>query len=163
MKIGVLSDTHGHLPGTVLRAFEGVDHILHCGDVGDSSLLDELELVAPVSAVHGNVDYAGDPARMPLTRVERLGGIVIGVTHGHQFADAAGRTHALALSFHDDHPQLICYGHTHRFAEDWVGGVLTLNPGSVIRPRGAFGPTVAIVTVDRGSLLVRRVGLGNEK
>jgi putative phosphoesterase len=56
MKIGLISDTHGHLPGKVHDAFKTVDLILHAGDIGSQDIINELETIAPVYAVHGNID-----------------------------------------------------------------------------------------------------------
>ena len=56
MKIGLVSDTHlpniGHaLPDQLLSAFDGVDLILHAGDVYSPECLDWLERIAPILAV----------------------------------------------------------------------------------------------------------------
>ena len=56
MKIGVISDTHGYLDPRVESLFQGVDHILHAGDIGYASIILELEFIAPVTAVNGNND-----------------------------------------------------------------------------------------------------------
>ncbi len=56
MRLGVISDTHGLLRVEVLEVFEGVDHILHGGDVGKWDVMVELQALAPVTAVYGNVD-----------------------------------------------------------------------------------------------------------
>ena len=56
MRIGLIADTHGLLRNEVYAVFEGVDEIIHAGDVGDPSILGELEIIAPVQAVFGNVD-----------------------------------------------------------------------------------------------------------
>ena len=56
MKIGVISDTHGLVRPEVYKAFEGVDLILHAGDIGTMDVIIELEAIAPVKAVAGNVD-----------------------------------------------------------------------------------------------------------
>jgi hypothetical protein len=55
--IGVISDTHGTLDRRVLRVFEGVDLLLHAGDIGSAAILTELEAIAPVVAVRGNTDH----------------------------------------------------------------------------------------------------------
>ena len=34
MKIGVISDTHNFFDPKIPRLFDGVEHILHAGDVG---------------------------------------------------------------------------------------------------------------------------------
>ena len=59
--LGLISDTHGLLRPGVHDALSGVELILHAGDVGGSTILDELRLIAPVKAVFGNTDPAGDP------------------------------------------------------------------------------------------------------
>jgi len=56
LRIGLISDTHGFLRNEVYTAFDGVDEILHAGDVGDPSILLELEVIAPTRAVYGNID-----------------------------------------------------------------------------------------------------------
>lgn len=50
MRVGVVSDTHGRLDPRVPAALEGVERILHAGDVGPGPVLDELAVVAPVTA-----------------------------------------------------------------------------------------------------------------
>ena len=57
-KVGVISDTHGHMDPRVKEIFEQarVDHIIHAGDIGLPFLILDLEDIAPVTAVLGNVD-----------------------------------------------------------------------------------------------------------
>src|ERR1051325_3590074 len=59
-RIGILSDTHGHLDPKIADLFKGVDHILHAGDIGLPWLILELEDIAPVTAVVGNTDAGLD-------------------------------------------------------------------------------------------------------
>ena len=56
MKLGIISDTHSFLDPRIAQIFDGVEHILHAGDVGPHSLLLELGAIAPVTAVLGNTD-----------------------------------------------------------------------------------------------------------
>ena len=71
MLIGVLSDTHGALPPEVETALQGVDRIIHAGDIGGAWILDHLEAIAPVVAVRGNMDSTpGAPAA-----VREMGGV----------------------------------------------------------------------------------------
>jgi len=67
MKIGVISDTHGLLRPEVAPALAGVERILHLGDVGKISILTELEKIAPVTAIRGNVDRDGTCSELPET------------------------------------------------------------------------------------------------
>ena len=45
LRIGLVSDTHGLLRNEVYAAFDGVDEIFHAGDIGDPSILTELEVI----------------------------------------------------------------------------------------------------------------------
>ena len=56
LRIGVISDTHGFLDPRVAKIFDGVEHILHAGDIGDPVIELELKFIAPVTVVQGNVD-----------------------------------------------------------------------------------------------------------
>ena len=69
VKLGIISDTHGLLRPEVFPALAGVDRILHLGDVGKLSILDELAKIAPVTAIRGNVDREGPCGKLPETDV----------------------------------------------------------------------------------------------
>lgn len=56
MKIGLIADTHGLLRPQALAALQGVDHLIHAGDIGGPQILAELERIAPLSVVRGNND-----------------------------------------------------------------------------------------------------------
>jgi len=55
-KIGLLSDTHGHLDEAVFRYFKKCDEIWHAGDIGSTELVDKLAAFKPFKAVYGNID-----------------------------------------------------------------------------------------------------------
>jgi len=107
-RIGLISDTHGHLRSSVFTVFDGVDLILHAGDVEDSDILTDLMTIAPVTAVSGNVDGSEIRAAVPEEATLEVDGVLIALIHGHQvhpdyrllpgrFPDAA----------------VIVHGHTH--------------------------------------------------
>ena len=82
MRIGILSDTHMPAELRVLwdevrRAFEGVDLILHAGDIVHPMLLDQLEAWAPVLAARGNNDHGFDDSRVRDTHWLELHGFRI--------------------------------------------------------------------------------------
>jgi uncharacterized protein len=127
LELGILSDTHGLLRPGLFRALEGVDHILHAGDVGPPDILTVLEAVAPVTAVTGNTDGFELRHRLPEVRELELGGIRTVVIHGHQF----GRSPSPALlreAFPD--AGLVVFGHTHRPVLVKLDGAWFVNPGS---------------------------------
>ena len=79
--IGVISDTHGLLRPQAVQALEGVELIIHAGDIGDPKILRALERIAPVHAVRGNTDRGDWAADLPHTRVVEVGGVHLYVLH----------------------------------------------------------------------------------
>lgn len=150
-RIGVISDTHGILQPAVFDLFEGVDLILHAGDVGNDDLLVELAAIAPVRAVSGNVDGMPTNER-PLAR--RLSTFVgkIAMTHGHLPDSSAYDPGTLIETFRDFEPMFIIFGHTHLPTIVERDGVTLFNPGTAGRATvGGRGPTVGMITLDEGS------------
>jgi hypothetical protein len=131
-KIGVISDTHipsraASLPAKVFEHFNGADLLIHCGDIVETSVLTELEAVAPVLAVKGNMD--GHDIREPAERVLIINGrFVLCLAHGtggHN--DTKQRLYS---HFLHENPYMIIHGHTH-FPETGIyNGVHIFNPGS---------------------------------
>ena len=56
LRVGLISDTHGLLRPEARAFLLGCDYIVHGGDVGDATILDELGSMAPLIAVRGNND-----------------------------------------------------------------------------------------------------------
>ncbi|MGA3161226.1 MAG: metallophosphoesterase family protein [Terracidiphilus sp.] len=138
MKIGVVSDTHGLLRPEVARALEGVERILHLGDVGKSSVLKELGKIAPVTAVRGNVDREGPLSELPETEVVMIADRYVYMLHDlHKLhLDPAAGKFAAVLS-----------GHTHAPNYYRRKGVLYFNPGSCGPRRFRLPVTVGLLTV----------------
>jgi len=131
----------------VLGAFEGVDQILHAGDVGPASLLDELAVIAPVTAVYGNTDGFELRGRLPQVARVELDGFTIVVTHGDQFGSPTPD------KLHAAFPQaeIIVYGHTHRPLLTLVDVVVTvMNPGGAGARRFGLPPSVGIMELEPG-------------
>ena len=142
MKIGVISDTHGFLDPRIEKVFVGVDHILHGGDVGPHSLLVELELIAPVTAVLGNTD-AGINLR--LTEIKLLAGrkfLVQHIVNPHALDDD------LEALLADEKPEVVIFGHTHKPFCETLGGILFFNPGYAGKQRFDLARSVAILHCD---------------
>src|SRR5258707_554042 len=106
--IGLISDTHGLIRPGVAAAFEGVERILHAGDVGGMTVLQALGSIARVDAVYGNTDDPHDPA-LARERVITIGGVTIHVSHGHELGRPTAEL-ALAHYAYD----VVVFGHTHR-------------------------------------------------
>ena len=149
MKIGVLSDTHGHLDPAILALFQGVDHILHAGDVGFPSLIMDLEAIAPVTAVLGNTD---DP-RFELRDLEKieLGGRRFLL---HHIVDPKSPSDRLQQTYLHYSPEIVVFGHTHRQCHEVIAGRLFLNPGYCGAPRHQTPRSVAVIELDGDNLSV---------
>ena len=150
-QVGLISDTHGLLRPGVHEALSGVALILHAGDVGGSGILDELRLIAPVRAVLGNTDPAGDPelADEILMNVE---GMSVHVSHGHEVGSPTPER--LADRYDAD---VVVYGHTHRPLVTKLGGRLFVNPGAAGPRRFNLVPSVARLTISGGNAEVEIV------
>ena len=142
MKLGVISDTHDFLDPRIAVLFQGVDHILHGGDVGSHALLCELEAIAPVTAVLGNTDGG---LNLNLTEVAQLGGrkfLLHHIVNPHALGDD------LKIRIARERPDAVLFGHTHKPFCETINGVLFLNPGYAGKQRFALERSVAILHCD---------------
>jgi putative phosphoesterase len=153
MIIGLISDTHSLVRPQVVDALKGAELILHAGDVGGRSVLDELRAIAPVRAVFGNTDVPGDPdleAAIDLT----IDGLAIHVSHGHELGSP---TPARLLERYS--ADVIVYGHTHKAQIDRARSRLIINPGAAGPRRFNLEPSVARLTITSGTADVEIVWL----
>lgn len=147
MTIGLISDTHGRISRGVFRLFDGVDAILHAGDWGDYGLMPELEALAPVHGIRGNVD---EPTRrVPETLLAEVGGVRAFITHKFDTEAAVAKRYAK----HNPSVNLVLFGHTHRAWAKRAAELLAVNPGSPTKPRGG-PPSAGLLTVADGKFSV---------
>ncbi len=81
IRVGLISDTHGLVRPEARAFLEGAQRILHAGDIGAASVLEELRALAPVTAVRGNNDTEAWASRIPERRSVRIGGVRIDLLH----------------------------------------------------------------------------------
>lgn len=143
-KIGLLSDTHGHLPGQIFEIFSGVDFIIHAGDIGGQEILSDLAALAPVKAVYGNMDSY--PLHSTLSRIDFINveNITLCVTHIMN----SYKSFSYELFKMNRSADVVVFGHTHRVDKTKYKNILFVNPGSVSYPRGGGKPSVALMTID---------------
>jgi putative phosphoesterase len=129
LEVGVVSDTHGLLRNEVLAALAGVDVVLHAGDIGDRQVLRELEALAPVLAVRGNVD-GGWARLLPERRLLELAGAAVLLLHDRALvgADPFGEPDRRRPARTAD--RVIVFGHSHQPLAERRDGILWFNPGS---------------------------------
>jgi putative phosphoesterase len=145
--IALISDTHmpqrlAALPSALFTIFQGVDLLLHAGDVGTLTVLDQLSAIAPVIAVHGNDDTPEAQSELPYQQVITIRGQRILLWHSH-FPD---RIDEMDSRRHDDFlPQLdrsiararrcgarvVVFGHWHIPLVYETPDVMVINPGAL--------------------------------
>jgi putative phosphoesterase len=139
MLLGVISDTHGHVPFTqaAVRMLESleVETVIHCGDIGSADIV-SLFALWPAHFVFGNVDYDRRGLRAAISSC--------GQTCHETFGELTLAGRRIAFLHGDDEErldetiasqdyQLVCHGHTHVARREQRGATLILNPGAVYR------------------------------
>lgn len=119
--IGIISDTHGLVRPEALEALEGVEMILHAGDIGNQEVLDTLNQVAPVVAVRGNNDRGEWAQSLPDWEVVEIGDVSIYMLHDLKEIDISPSGGGFGV---------VVSGHSHRPSVAEERGVLYVNPGS---------------------------------
>ncbi len=157
-RIGVIADTHGLFDRAILRHFQGVDRILHAGDIGDRSVIIELEKIAPVTAVSGNVDGYERSGLQPETLID-LGGRKIAIRH---ILYEGGKLTKEGRTFLDrERPDLCIYGHTHQPKTESYGPTLLFNPGSAGPKRFKLPRGLGLLTLGPGTILPTLIALAD--
>lgn len=139
MRLGVVSDTHGHVKNTLdaVRMLESFDvaAVLHCGDIGSAGIV-RLFSQWPTHFVLGNVDHDDGELQEAIQQA--------GQTFHGRFGAVEIEGVRIALVHSDDQRKfreaiesgqfdLVCYGHTHKAEHHREGRTLVLNPGAVYR------------------------------
>jgi uncharacterized protein len=139
MRLGVVSDTHGHVELTrpAVRMLESleVDMVLHCGDIGTLAVV-ELFAAWPAHFVFGNCDTDTQKLAAAIRKTGQtchglfgdftLEGVRIALLHSHD-----GRKFRETIQ--SGEYGLVCYGHTHVAAIDRHEKTVVLNPGAIYR------------------------------
>ena len=160
MLIGLISDTHipdhvRELPQQLKQVFHGVDLILHAGDIYVTSVLDELESIAPVLAAEGDDDY-GEVLRDKRLKKEHIltvEGVTIWLCHQYEVWSQDGLVKFAVNHWRrpEKHPDIIVFGHTHKATMGNGRNTLRICPGSATFPDYKYEPgTVALLTVNSG-------------
>ena len=158
MRIGLISDTHipeveDELPPQVMQIFQGVDLILHAGDIYATSVLDELERLAPVLASLGDDDYARGDRRVKEKHILKLEGQILWLVHMGPLYFTAGQwlNRNPLEPEKDDSPDIIVFGHEHRTVVESADGILYISPGSptLLNYQRGLG-TIGILDIDSG-------------
>jgi uncharacterized protein len=152
VEVGIISDTHGLVRPEVYEAFEGVDLILHAGDIGSYDVILELMPIAPVKAVVGNVDtdllhrFEENLSLELANRTVHLQHIPQDIPEGETLAD--GRISEIFIS-----------GHSHKPMNQQLGSALYFNPGSAGPRRFKLPITVGRITLEENNVTAMIISL----
>lgn len=157
IRIGVIADTHGLFDPVVHQHFKGVDHIVHAGDIGDRSVIEQLKQIAPVTAVSGNVDH--DQYRFPFEVVIDLAGLRVAIRH---ILYEGGKLTKDGRAFLDrEGPDICVFGHTHQPKIEWVGKMLLFNPGSAGPKRFSLPRGIGLLAIQKEKVLPKLIRLSD--
>lgn len=132
-KIGVLSDTHGHLPKEVYEFFKDVDLIIHAGDIGSVDVLNELQAFKKTVAVYGNIDDFDVVVLTEKVENIEIEGLKIMVTHIGGYPNRYER--GIKELIEIERPNIFISGHSHilKVINDPKYSLLHINPGAAGR------------------------------
>ncbi|MCX8153518.1 MAG: metallophosphatase family protein [Candidatus Bathyarchaeota archaeon] len=153
--VGLISDTHVPtrakcIPKMVFKIFENVDYIVHAGDLVQLAVIDELEQLAPVLAVHGNMDWPEVSGALPKLNSLKIFDWKIGVMHDPRTLLGMSRMREIAKQ---NNFNVFVYGHTHNSSIKWEGKTLYINPGSATNPTPfANKPSVALLKITKETI-----------
>jgi uncharacterized protein len=154
-KIGLISDTHipkraNCLPKRLFEIFEKVDFIIHAGDLVELKVIDELELIAPVLAVQGNMDSTEVSSALPILDSLKVFDWKIGVMHNPSVNNGFNQMRKLAQQHSFD---VFVYGHTHTGNIKWEEKRLFINPGSPIESVSSMIiPSVGLLKIEKETI-----------
>ena len=144
MKIGIISDTHNHLPDPVFDIFSDIDLIIHAGDIGSENIITELQTIAPVRAVFGNMDKFPLVSNLKRMDLFTLDGCRICLTH----IIGTHKTFAYELFKMNLTVDAVIHGHTHRAENIVFNNIRFLNPGSISQPKSGSRGSVGILNIE---------------
>lgn len=142
--VGLISDTHiparaKAIPHRVYEIFQDAFVIVHAGDLTRLSVLEELEQMAPVVAVHGNMDSRKVKEKLPEINSLDVYKWKIGITHSINFLKRTSKLRNLHKHIgREQDRQVFVSGHTHRPSIKYKNGMLLINPGSATNPIPPF-------------------------
>jgi putative phosphoesterase len=137
-RVGLISDTHGLLRREAKAFLEGCDYIVHAGDIGNPGILEELAMLAPVTAVRGNNDHGSWAEPLRETEFLQVGEVFLYAIHDIARLDIEPNAAGV---------RVVVSGHSHKPLVEERNGVLYVNPGSA-------GPRRFKLPIGVGELIV---------
>jgi uncharacterized protein len=160
LRLVVVADTHGHphADSAALITAQQPDAIVHAGDIGDLSVLTELEKIAPVYAVRGNIDVRVERVPEALTlSVDVPGRAPLRVLVVHIAVNGPKLRSDVAALAKKERAALVVCGHSHVPFIGTDKGLAVFNPGSVGPRRFALPIVFGVMDVDASGVRMRHV------
>ncbi|HKB80305.1 MAG TPA: metallophosphoesterase family protein [Thermoanaerobaculia bacterium] len=143
MRIGVIADTHGLIRPEALDALQGVEAIVHAGDIGGNAVLEALREIAPVTFVRGNVDD-GEGHQIVTADFDGLR-----ILLAHILPRPHALRPALRRAIHAKRPHIVVFGHSHLPHDEVIDGIRFFNPASAGPRRFDYPVAVGILEAGR--------------
>lgn len=130
IRVGLISDTHGFFHQRIKHYFNDCDQIWHAGDIGSLEVIYELEKIAPVKAVYGNIDNNNIRKSTQENLIFTVEDIKVCITHIAGYPTKYNQHAKKLLSYHK--PKLFICGHSHilKIQYDQEFNHLFINPGA---------------------------------
>lgn len=136
-KIAVISDTHSLLRPEIIEKIKECELVIHAGDIASKEAVEEIEALGTAYFVRGNADKGSWAHRIPVSRELELYGLKIFIIHNC-------RQIKNDLSDKD----IVIYGHSHKYSEEYKGNVCYFNPGGCGPKRFHQEITMAVLTIN---------------
>jgi len=152
LRIGLLSDTHGHLPSNLFDYLEECDELWHAGDIGSLEVAKKLAEFRPLKAVWGNIDGPEIRYEYPEKQIFECEGLKIFMIHigGYPRRYAKG----VRKQLKEEKPDLFICGHSHilKCLPDEKLGLIHLNPGACGRQGFHMEKTIMRFSIENGEM-----------
>ena len=159
MRIGVVSDSHGHLYmlDKAIKSMGHVDMLIHLGDDYKDIIKINEKYKKPVEYVVGNNDYSSAPVYEKTITIQ---GVRIYITHGHKYRVKYG-IEDLIYKAQDENIDVVLYGHTHRQNIERHSDRLFINPGALSHPADPYCGCMVLEIDKKGEVDVRVLKIEN--
>lgn len=167
-KIGLLSDTHGHMDNRILHHLQSCDEIWHAGDIGNLLVTEQLIKLKPLKAVYGNIDDHKTRQNFPEYLSWDDEGLSFLLIH---IAGPFGKyTFQVKELINNLKPQVLICGHSHilKVAKDTIHHLTYINPGAAGKHGFHIYRTMLRFDIDEGAIknaevvqLDKRNNIGN--
>lgn len=152
IRIGIISDTHGHLDERVADIIADCDIAVHAGDIMGQNVLEKMQPKSgQIIAVRGNNDsefiwptHEHDTLKDidHVASMQLPGGKLV-VVHGHQHGGNHPQHDEMREHYSD--ARAIVYGHSHKMVCDTDCQPWVINPGAAGRVRTRGGPSCLVL------------------